>query len=572
MAARAQVGRLPAGDDDRRRQGAASGRATRSNGPTKVPEIARRDRSSSDCRAAALDGELIAGTRHASRTSTCCRRRLSGEQQGTLVYVLFDLLHIDGIDDRRVRRWSSASSCWQTCSPIAPRHLAFSTHIDRRRRGARSRWPREQHFEGIISKRADQPYHARPRRRLAQDQAAGVATSSRWSATRRARAVARGFGSLLLARPDPDEHGWVYAGRVGSGFTDEQMRDSPSASARRQHASRPCSVAAIDADLRGALWFEPAVRGRGVRPRHRQLGRAAPAVAEGAAARQGRRRPADSDRGHAGTRTAATRRRPQAREDRSTRRRRPTITHHSARAASSSRQQHHQAAGRRLLPRGDGPAPARSDRRPPGRSSAARTAPAKPASSRSTTRRAWSTSAWCALKEEAGNNANYLVVDDAAGVMELVQFNALEFHPWGSHADDPDIADRVVFDLDPGPNVPWTRGQGRGACTCATCCKQTRAGVVPAHHRRQGPARGGAAESRLRLGTVKPFAQAFADALAQAPAAGVRRHRQQAATQRQDLRRLPAQRPRRDRVASYSLRARPARRWRCRCAGTSWAS
>jgi bifunctional non-homologous end joining protein LigD len=60
------------------------------------------------------------------------------------------------------------------------------------------------------------------------------------------------------------------------------------------------------------------------------------------------------------------------------------------------------------------------------------------------------------LKEEGGNNANYLVVRDAAGLMELVQMNSLEFHPWGSHAEDPDVADRVIFDLDPGPNVPWT--------------------------------------------------------------------------------------------------------------------
>jgi len=36
-----------------------------------------------------------------------------------------------------------------------------------------------------------------------------------------------------------------------------------------------------------------------------------------------------------------------------------------------------------------------------------------------------------------------------------VQFNALEFHPWGSHAEAPDRADRVVFDLDPGPDVPF---------------------------------------------------------------------------------------------------------------------
>src|SRR5690606_27821138 len=59
------------------------------------------------------------------------------------------------------------------------------------------------------------------------------------------------------------------------------------------------------------------------------------------------------------------------------------------------------------------------------------------------------------LKEESGNNADYLVVEDEAGLMALVQFNTLEFHPWGAHAHAPDVADRVVFDLDPGPGVPF---------------------------------------------------------------------------------------------------------------------
>src|SRR5690606_17570066 len=45
---------------------------------------------------------------------------------------------------------------------------------------------------------------------------------------------------------------------------------------------------------------------------------------------------------------------------------------------------------------------------------------------------------------------------DEAAVMELVQFNALEFHPWGAHAEHPNRADRVVFDLDPGPDVPFS--------------------------------------------------------------------------------------------------------------------
>lgn len=59
------------------------------------------------------------------------------------------------------------------------------------------------------------------------------------------------------------------------------------------------------------------------------------------------------------------------------------------------------------------------------------------------------------LKEEGGTRADYLVVNDEVGLLELVQFNALEFHPWGAMAAASDQADGIVFDLDPGPDVSW---------------------------------------------------------------------------------------------------------------------
>lgn len=46
-----------------------------------------------------------------------------------------------------------------------------------------------------------------------------------------------------------------------------------------------------------------------------------------------------------------------------------------------------------------------------------------------------------------------VVVESAEGVMSLVQNNVLEFHAWGSTMKDPEKADHVVFDLDPGPGV-----------------------------------------------------------------------------------------------------------------------
>jgi bifunctional non-homologous end joining protein LigD len=61
------------------------------------------------------------------------------------------------------------------------------------------------------------------------------------------------------------------------------------------------------------------------------------------------------------------------------------------------------------------------------------------------------------LKEESGSTGNYVYVDDADAVFELVQFNALEFHPWGATAADPEHAQYLVFDLDPAPEIAWER-------------------------------------------------------------------------------------------------------------------
>jgi len=59
------------------------------------------------------------------------------------------------------------------------------------------------------------------------------------------------------------------------------------------------------------------------------------------------------------------------------------------------------------------------------------------------------------LREKDGGSDRYLYVDNARGVLELVQMNTLEFHPWGARVDDPEKPDRLVFDLDPAPGIGW---------------------------------------------------------------------------------------------------------------------
>jgi len=60
-----------------------------------------------------------------------------------------------------------------------------------------------------------------------------------------------------------------------------------------------------------------------------------------------------------------------------------------------------------------------------------------------------------AIKEKDGGSDQYVTVDNERGVLELVQMNTIEFHPWGARVDDPDRPDRLVFDLDPAPGIDW---------------------------------------------------------------------------------------------------------------------
>jgi bifunctional non-homologous end joining protein LigD len=56
-----------------------------------------------------------------------------------------------------------------------------------------------------------------------------------------------------------------------------------------------------------------------------------------------------------------------------------------------------------------------------------------------------------------GTASTGVYIEDVEGLLALVQFGVLEIHAWQSRADDIERPDRIVFDLDPGPNVEWSR-------------------------------------------------------------------------------------------------------------------
>jgi len=406
----------------------------------------------------ALDGELIAGT-GTKQDFNLLQSTLSGERIGKLSYALFDVLHLNGVDvsgasllDRK--------ALLQELLEDAPAHLAFSSHIEGDGQAA-FELAGKQHFEGIISKRADRPYHGgrsedwRKTKQLASDEFAVVGyTAPKGSRT--------GFGSLLLAKPDA-EHGWRYVGRVGTGFNDELLREVSKKLAKGGGKMPTAHVGTTDTDLRTATWFPPRFvvevffRGIGrqdllrqpslkaIRPdkdvgdladsdRAEKLTKA-PSLAKAAKAT-----PASKKVGKGGKKAASDAELPKLSS--------PTkVLFPESRITKQDVWDYYLAVADHLLPEIAG-RPLSIIRCPAGIE--------RPCFFQKHLTAGLERVDTVKLKEESGTNANYLVVEDLPGLMELVQFNALEFHPWGSHASEPDRADRVVFDLDPGEGVPFS--------------------------------------------------------------------------------------------------------------------
>ncbi|HYD18892.1 MAG TPA: hypothetical protein VEF76_10475 [Patescibacteria group bacterium] len=61
------------------------------------------------------------------------------------------------------------------------------------------------------------------------------------------------------------------------------------------------------------------------------------------------------------------------------------------------------------------------------------------------------------IEKREGGSGTRLWVDDLAGLLGLVEMGVIEVHPWQSTIDNIEMADMIIFDLDPGPGVPWRK-------------------------------------------------------------------------------------------------------------------
>lgn len=395
---------------------------------------------------AVLDGELVAGQGR-REDFNLLQQVLSGERQGQLRYAVFDLLHIEGVDLTQVRLVERKALLERVLATPMP-HLAYSSH-GVGNAGIAFEAAVEAGFEGIVSKKIGSPHRAgrgddwrKSKAQASEDYAVVGYTSPSGSRS--------GIGSLLLATPDA-KVGWRYVGRVGSGFSDAQLSDLGKRLEGKGGSQPHVHIPANDTDLSKAMWLpapafvvEVNTRGHGGRGLLRQASFKAFRPDKTVASLADTDAPRSSPKG--GKANVKTR-------DRSRKERKapelssPDKLLFPEDGINKRQLAHYYAAVTDwLLPEiVDRPL---SLMRCPGGIGAQcffqkHATPGLELVSR------------VPVEEGDGGVEDYLFVSDRAAVMELVQFNTIEFHPWGSKVGDIEHVDRLVFDLDPDEAVAW---------------------------------------------------------------------------------------------------------------------
>jgi bifunctional non-homologous end joining protein LigD len=410
-----------------------------------VPEIVQAI-GALGLQSAQLDGELVALDAKGRSDFNGLQKTLSGEAQFPLIYVLFDMPYFEGFDLSSTPLVERKEVLGQLLKS-SPQRLAFSSHSVGDGKAAFD-MAIEQRLEGIISKRSGSGYHAGRGddwikiKRLDANEFAIVGYTP-------PKGSRGGFGSLLLARPAASATGWIYAGRVGSGFTDEQLAELTTTIARGGKSKPDFPLSDIDPALRGAMWIKPKAvaevyfRGMGNRGLLRQ-----PSLKSLRADKS----PADlrdSDRNSAEEGTVLPSKSGKKKTAETI-----TITHPDRLVFADdgiTKQDvadYYAAVMDWFLP-GVINRPTSVIRCPEGT--------AKACFFQKHLIQGLHYVGTTKLQEETGAQAVYIYPKDAASIIELVQFGAIEFHPWGSVISDPELADRIVFDLDPGNRVLWIR-------------------------------------------------------------------------------------------------------------------
>ncbi|WP_440223979.1 DNA ligase D [Dokdonella sp. MW10] len=404
---------------------------------------------------AQLDGELVA-LEDGEVSFNALQARLSGESEGDVLGMLFDLPYLEG---RSLRNVPLLERKQLLAERLARRTHPLLRHSDHQvGKGAAVFAQAVSHgFEGIVSKRVDSIY-------TGSRSGAWIKVKSRPSdefvviGFTEPKGHRSGLGALLLA--EHDENGELdYVGRVGTGFRDTQLKTLRKRLASMTTAKPRAAIERMTATERKlARWVEPQLvvevfhQGRGGHGLLRQVAlkamRADRNVEDLVPTSKAKKKASMTTRKPAKPGAHPEAEGPHASQADVVLTHPERIVFPGTSITKANVADYYRAVAPWILRELEG-RPVSVLRCPDGAGSAC--------FFQKHLGRGWGDHVHALPIEDSSGRSDYLCIHDERGLLELVQMNVLEFHPWGSPSGDPEHAEHLVFDLDPGKGVAWSR-------------------------------------------------------------------------------------------------------------------
>lgn len=409
-----------------------------------------------------LDGEIAVFDERGVSSFGALQAALSAKRGDRLVYIAFDLLYFDGYDLRGAKL-IDRKTLLEKLLAAAPRNgaLRYSEHL---RSSGTTVFAHacQLALEGIVSKRADRPYIEGRTTDWIKAKCIARQEFVICGYTPPKRSGRSGFASLILGYYE--EERLRYAGHVGTGFTQQTLNALSARLARLRIDKQTIAGPLPPLGRRNAVWVRPELvceveftgwTRDGVlrQPSFHGLREDKPATAVH------RERPNSAPRCRAAAATmAATQLRSPAKRSK-TSAGRPhavagvTISHPDREVfpgmgiTKEDLAEYYRSVGDWILPE-IADRPLSLLRCPTGVGGQCFFQKHFTTGMKSVDR--------VAIREKSGTAA-YLVVRNVQDLVAMIQEGVLEIHPWGARADDPDKPDRMVFDLDPAPDVAFER-------------------------------------------------------------------------------------------------------------------
>lgn len=406
---------------------------------------------------AIFDGEVAVVEADGITSFQALQNWMSGAVTGTLAYFVFDLPYLDGYD-LSASPLEARKDALERIVPAASAGgtLRFSQHVV----GSGAAFfeeARRHKLEGIISKRRDSPYHSgrgrdwlKVKALLEQEFVVGGFTDPDGGRP--------GVGALLLGAHD-EKGNLVSAGRVGTGFTEATLIDLRRRLDRLAQKTSPFAGKVPGGTGRDVHWVKPELVVQVAFSEWTNDGRlrhpSFKGVREDKPAADVVRERAETPSRVQAPSPAKTPSRPKPGEDRATVAG-VTLTHPGRvlypEQGITKRElaSFYEAIADWILPHLED-RPTTLVRCPEGLEGG------KPCFYQKHTGGYAPESLRRVRITEQKKVGEYLIADDLAGLIGLVQMGILEIHTWNATFTHLEQPDRLVFDLDPDPAVEWPR-------------------------------------------------------------------------------------------------------------------